>query len=214
MPLPFVVSREASSSSRQILNGLSGRRRDAPRPAGCLREQMMPFMQRRLRLTRSPVEFHGKSSGMVLGRAFQSSRWMILAGGESAASGGRAASPLPCLWLPRGTGLSRGRMPNSSQCPRHAALPTALFHAKRWPKSADQGLLTARLSPRATWDVSQAEFRCRICGRSRGSKWVHVNRHWVAPLSEVSTSLTLRTTIDVNAAGQSPSWMTAQPSGR
>lgn len=154
MPLFLVASRETSGSSRKILYGLSGRRRDAPRPAGCLREHMMPFMQCRLRLTRSPVEFHGKPSRMVLGRAFQSSRWMILEGGESAASGERAASPLPCLWLPRGTGLSRGRMPDLSQCPRHAALPTALFHAKRWPKSADQGLLTARLSLGATWDVS------------------------------------------------------------
>lgn len=154
MPLFLVVSRETSGSSRPILNGLSGRRRDAPRPSGCLREHLMPFMQRRLRLTRSPVEFHGKRSRLVLGRASQSSRWMMLEGGESAASGGRAAPPLPCLWLPRGTGLSRGLMPNLSQCPRPAALPTALFHAKRWAKSADHSVLTARLSLRATWDVS------------------------------------------------------------
>ena len=62
-----------------------------------------------------PWEFHGKPSRLVLGRAFQGSRCTILEGGEFAASGGRAAAPLPGRWYPRGRCPSRGTVPYPSQ---------------------------------------------------------------------------------------------------
>ena len=85
----------------------------------------MPFMQRRPRLTRSPGEFHGKPSRLVLGRAFEGSRCTILEGGESAASG----DELPRLCRAGGThveGVRRGEQcrirrsdPVISTCPVH-----------------------------------------------------------------------------------------------